>query len=76
LYGQLQPEASGSVQARALFQRGSERLDCQRNTEALEDLSESIAQLRSLDEQPNELLTEVYARRAEGLLRAGLAPRA
>ena len=76
LYGQLQPEASGSVQARALFQRGSERLSCQRTTEALEDLSESIAQLRSLDHEPGELLTEVYARRAEGLLRAGLAQRA
>ncbi|MBX3165946.1 MAG: hypothetical protein KF760_00985 [Candidatus Eremiobacteraeota bacterium] len=76
LYGQLQPEASGSVQARALFQRGSERLACGRTTEALEDLSESIAQLRSLESEPGELLTEVYARRAEGLLRAGLAPRA
>lgn len=76
LYGQLQPEASGSVQARALFQRGSERLSCQRLTEALEDLSESVAQLRSEENSSNELLTEVYARRAEGLLRAGLGPRA
>jgi tetratricopeptide (TPR) repeat protein len=76
LYGSLQPEASGLVQARALHQRGSERLASQRVTEALEDLSEAIAQLRSQPLPPAELLTEVYARRAEGLLQAGLHERA
>ncbi|MBT9587853.1 hypothetical protein IV102_31250 [bacterium] len=76
LYGQLQPDASGLVEARALHRRGSERLASQRVTEALEDLSEAIAQLRSQTDPPADLLTEVYARRAEGLLRAGLHARA
>ena len=76
LYGHLQPESSSLVQARALYQRGSERLASQRVTESLEDLSEAVAQLRSQPDCPVSLLTEIYARRAEGLLRAGLHDRA
>jgi len=76
LQAQLQPEASVEMQARALYERGSERLVHQRITEALEDLSEAVAQLRSMPEPPQVLLTEIYARRAEGLLRAGLQARA
>lgn len=62
---------------RALHTRGLERLRCDRVTEALEDLSEAIAQLRSRrDAEQPMLLAELYNLRADGLLRAGLQARA
>lgn len=72
LLSQLGSEGSWLYQARGLCQRGQERLAFQRNTEALEDLSEAIAHLRAHpEERLPALLVDLYSLRAEGLLRGG-----
>lgn len=77
MLSQLQPERASLLQARALHQRGRVRLANQRVTEALEDFSEAVAQVRSGETVAHpELLVQLYADRAEGLLRAGLQARA
>jgi tetratricopeptide (TPR) repeat protein len=68
---------SSAAMAFALQERGLQNSSRGRLTEALEDFSEGIAQLRS---QPSpdseELLVELYIQRAQGLLQSGLESRA
>lgn len=77
LHNQLAPEGEGQLQARALHQRGRHRLRVGKTTEALEDFSEAIAQLRATPEsQFAPLLIDLYLQRASGLAAVGLDSRA